>query len=192
MNPHTQYTNASLLGLPRLLGLAWLLIPTAMKHILLLALMLALGLGSLLAQSVKIKINDEKVSLDGITSFRILDDEAGGGFNILPIQGNDTLMTIRHHVFRDPGVYTPSNPTGRVEYYLVCFPSLKKVCEVEYPKVPSKRYIVNDVIVANDLIWDSRLDKGMAEVFSTTRGMLYKEQRDSVARKYGIKKVIIK
>ena len=34
MNPHTQYTNASPFGLPRLLGLAWLLIPTAMKHIL--------------------------------------------------------------------------------------------------------------------------------------------------------------
>ncbi|MDA0310094.1 MAG: hypothetical protein O3C46_05175 [Bacteroidetes bacterium] len=153
---------------------------------------LLFGLTTLQAQKIKIKINDDKVSLDGITAFRILDDQAGGGFDILPIQGNDTLMTIRHHVFRDPGVYTPSNPTGRVEYYLVAFPSLKKVCEMEYPKVPSKRYIVNDVIVANDLIWDSRLDKGMAEVFSTTRGMLYKAQRDSVARKYGIKKVIIK
>jgi len=155
-------------------------------------LLFVCGSASLSAQSIKIKINEDKVSLDGITSFRILDDQAGGGYDILPIQGNDTLMTIRHHVFRDPGVYTPSNPTGRVEYYVVCFPSLKKICEIEYPKVASKRYIVNDVIVANDLIWDSRLDKSMAEVFSTTRGMLYKTQRDSVARKYGIKKVIIK
>ena len=162
---------------------------SAMKQM---VFLLLFGLTTLQAQNIKIKINDDKVSLDGITAFRILDDQAGGGFDILPIQGNDTLMTIRHHVFRDPGVYTPSNPTGRVEYYLVSFHSLKKVCEMEYPKVPSKRYIVNDVIVANDLIWDSRLDKGMAEVFSTTRGMLYKAQRDSVARKYGIKKVIIK
>jgi len=154
-------------------------------------LLFVCGSASLSAQSIKIKINEDKVSLDGITSFRILDDQ-DGGYDILPIQGNDTLMTIRHHVFRDPGVYTPSNPTGRVEYYVVCFPSLKKICEIEYPKVPSKRHIVNDVIVANDLIWDSRLDKGMAEVFNTTRGMLYKTQRDSVARKYGIKKVIIK
>jgi hypothetical protein len=163
-----------------------------MKTIVAFLAFLSLGIGSLIAQSIKIKINNEKVSLDGITAFRILDDQIGGGFDILPVQGNDTLMTIRHHIFRDPGFYTPSNPTGRVEYYVVYFPSLKKICEIEYPKVPSKRYIVNDVIVANDLIWDSRLDKSMAEVFLTTRGMLYKAQRDSVSRKYGINKVIIK
>jgi len=163
-----------------------------MKNNILTLLFFAVGLASLAAQSVKIKINNDKVILDGISSFRILDDLDGGGFDILPIHGNDTLMTIRHHIFRDPGFYTPSNPTGRVEYYVVRFPSLKKICEIEYPKVPSKRYIVNDVVVANDLIWDSRLDKSMAEVFSTTRGMLYKAQRDSVARKYGVKKVIIK
>jgi len=188
MNRHTIHTISkplSSLGFYGPVGIKF----SAMKQM---VFWLLFGLTTLQAQKIKIKINDDKVSLDGITAFRILDDQAGGGFDILPIQGNDTLMTIRHHVFRDPGVYTPSNPTGRVEYYLVAFPSLKKVCEMEYPKVPSKRYIVNDVIVANDLIWDSRIDKGMAEVFSTTRGMLYKAQRDSVARKYGIKKVIIK
>lgn len=192
MNLRTQHTSAKPTLAVDFTSSGCSLLSSAMKHTVALALFLGLSFAALTAQNIKIKINDEKVSLDGITAFRILDDQAGGGYDILPIQGNDTLIAIRHHVFRDPGVYTPSNPTGRVEYYVVYFPSLKKVCEMEYPKVPSKRYIVNDVIVANDLIWDSRLDKGMAEVFSTTRGMLYKAQRDSVARKYGIKKVIIK
>lgn len=143
-----------------------------------------------LAADVKIKKNT--VIIDEVPAFEIFPDSDGNGFDLLTLKG-DTLMKVRHRAYKNPDNYTPQNPTGQVDYYELIFPTLgNKTCELPYPMAPSKRVVVNEIVVANDVIWDNEVDDGAADIMVNTYGKDFSAARDTVVRKYGSKKIIIK
>lgn len=142
--------------------------------------------------SADVKIKKNTVIIDEIPAFEIFPDADGNGFDLLTLKG-DTLIKVRHRAYKNPDNYTPQNPTGQVDYYELIFPTLgNKSCELPYPMAPSKRIVVNEIVVPNDVIWDNQVDDGAADIMVNTYGKDFSAVRDTVVRKYGSKKIIIK